>query len=261
MDLYFRGRAWLHRGVTPETIAQARPFLTRAQALDPENVYAIVSDAAACALAAALGPSSPDTAALLAAAEAAAAKAVAVAPDYAEARYAIGLVLTFTKRSAQGVAAFDRALALNRNLVQAHAMLGFGKICLGRCEETEAHIHDAFRLSPLDPDAFMWMMFAGLAALHLGHDEAAARWLNRSIDTYSRFPAVYFLLAAALGNLGQLDEARTAVQTGLKLNPTFSVRRFRERAYSDSAVYLEQRERIIDGLRKTGVPEGEAKSN
>jgi hypothetical protein len=72
---------------------------------------------------------------------------------------------------------------------------------------------------------------------------------------------VYFLLAAALGNLGQLDEARTAVQTGLKLNPTFSVRRFRERAYSDSAVYLEQRERIIDGLRKTGVPEGEAKSN
>jgi tetratricopeptide (TPR) repeat protein len=143
--------------VTPETIAQARPFLTRAQALDPENVYAIVSDAAACALAAALGPSSPDTAALLAAAEAAAAKAVAVAPDYAEARYAIGLVLTFTKRSAQGVAAFDRALALNRNLVQAHAMLGFGKICLGRCEETEAHIHDAFRLSPLDPDAFMWI--------------------------------------------------------------------------------------------------------
>jgi tetratricopeptide (TPR) repeat protein len=257
MDLFFRGRAWLYRGVTPETIAEARPFFARARALDPENVYAIVGEAAACAFAAALGPADRDIATLLAAAEIGAAKAVAVAPDYAEAHYAKGLALTFTKRSAQGVAAFERALGLNRNLVQAHAMLGFGKICLGRCEETEAHIHNAFRLSPLDPDTFMWMTFVGLAALHLGRNETAALWLNRSIDAYSGFPAAYFLLAAALGNLGQVGEARRAVQAGLRLNPTFSARRFRERAYSDNAVYLEQRERIIDGLRRAGAPEGE----
>jgi TolB-like protein len=254
MDLFFRGRAWLHRGVTPETIAQARPFFARAQALDPENVYAMAGEAAGCALAAAMGPSRRDIAALLAAAEAAAAKAVGFAPDYAEARYAMGLVLTFTKRSAQGVAAFDRALALNRNLVQAHAMLGFGKICLGRSEETEAHIHDAFRLSPLDPDAFTWLMFAGLAALHLGRNEDAAGWLKQSIDAYPGFPAVHFLLSAALGNLGQRDDARMAVQAGLRLNPTFSVREFRGREYSDNAVYLEQRERIIEGLGRAGAP-------
>jgi hypothetical protein len=67
-------------------MAQARPFFSRAQPLDRENVYVIVGEAAACALAAALGPSGRDIAALLAEAEALATKAVAVAPDYLEQR-------------------------------------------------------------------------------------------------------------------------------------------------------------------------------
>jgi hypothetical protein len=40
------------------------------------------------------------------------------------------------------------------------------------------------------------------------------------------------------------------------LDPAFSVGQFRDAARSDNAVYLEQRERIIDGLRKAGAPEG-----
>ena len=106
MACIFEVEAWFHRGVTLETIAQARPFLTRARALDPRMSTLIVSDAAACALELRFGPSLLILLRCLLP-QKLRRRAVAVAPDYAEGlRYAIGLVLTFTKRSAQGVAAF-----------------------------------------------------------------------------------------------------------------------------------------------------------
>lgn len=183
-------------------------------------------------------------------------KALTVAPDYATAHYAMGLVLTYTNRAAEGVAACARALALNCNLVVAHATLGAAKVFLGRSEETEAHIHDALRLSPRDPSAFHWIIVAGGAAIHLGRDEAAIVWLRRSIEAYANYPLAHVLLAAALGNLGRLDEARRSVETVKALDPTLSIKRLRDHDYSDNAAYLATRERIIEGLRKAGAPGG-----
>ena len=37
---------------------------------------------------------------------------------------------------------------LDRNLADAHAYIGLGKIFTGRAEEAEAHIGEALRLSP-----------------------------------------------------------------------------------------------------------------
>ena len=62
----------------------------------------------------------------------------------------LGLLYMFTRRAAQGIAECEHALALDRNLADAHAFIGFGKIFIGRAEETEAHIVEALRLSPRD---------------------------------------------------------------------------------------------------------------
>jgi hypothetical protein len=64
-----------------------------------------------------------------------------------------------------------------------------------------------------------------------------------------------FFLAAALGNLGKLEEARAETQAGLALNPNFSVHGFRVGAESNNPIFLTQRERLLEGLRKAGVPE------
>jgi hypothetical protein len=66
----------------------------------------------------------------------------------------------------------------------------------------------------------------------------------------------HFCLAAALAHLGRLDEARTAVQAGLALNPTFTISRFRAGAPGDNPIFLAQRERIYEGMYKAEVPEG-----
>ena len=42
IDLYFQGMAWVHKGVTPENVTQARSFFDRALAADPGNVDALI---------------------------------------------------------------------------------------------------------------------------------------------------------------------------------------------------------------------------
>jgi hypothetical protein len=67
---------------------------------------------------------------------------------------------------------------------------------------------------------------------------------------------VHFHLAASLARLGELKESRAAAQAGLTLNPVFTVRRFRAHTPSDNPAYLAGRERMYEGLRLAGVPEG-----
>jgi len=169
----------------------------------------------------------------------------------------LGCVEIFTKRAAGGIAECEHALALDRNLAGAHHFIGLGKIFIGHAEETEAHILEALRLSPRDTTAFSWMSNAGLAKLHLGSYEQAVAWCRRAIEANRNYPPAYFNLAAALAQLGRLDEARSAVKGGLALNPTFTISRARaawtER--SDDPMYLAQLEPIFEGLRKAGVPE------
>jgi hypothetical protein len=61
----------------------------------------------------------------------------------------------------------------------------------------------------------------------------------------------------ALGRLGRLDEAHSAVSAGLALNPAFAISRARAAwaAMSDDPTYLSQLEPILEGLRKAGLPE------
>jgi tetratricopeptide (TPR) repeat protein len=193
----------------------------------------------------------------LADAEAKLTKALASVPDHPRAHMYLGLVEIFTKRGTDGIAKCEHALALDRNLAQAHNIIGLGKVCIGRAEETEAHVAEALRLSPRDTMAYLWMNVAGVAKLHLGSYEQAVAWLRRSVDANRNYPLSVFHLAAALAQLDRLDEARSAVKASLAVNPAFSISRVRasRTARTDDPTCLAQLERIFEGLRKAGVPE------
>ena len=137
------------------------------------------------------------------------------------------------------------------------ATIGLGKIYIGRAKETEAHIAEALRLSPRDTMAYIWMTVVGMAKNSLGGWEQAAAWLRRAIEANRNYPLAFFHLAAALAQLGRLDEAHSAVTAGLALNPAFAISRARANwtARSDDLPHLAQLEPIFDGLRKAGLPE------
>jgi tetratricopeptide (TPR) repeat protein len=255
MDLYFQGEAWVNKGVTFESMTNARGFFERALALDPANADALAG-MAEVEVNFAISLSTNDRAGRFAAAEAAAAKALSLAPDHALAHLCMGMVLGFTNRAAQGIAEYERALALDRNLAGAHALIGQNKLFIGRAEESEAHVLEALRLSPRDPWAYVWLLTAGFAACLLGRNEEAASWFRRSIEANRNFALCHFIYATALANMGRMDQARSEVAAGLALDPDFTITNFQSAVWSDNPVYLEQRARVIDDMRRAGVPEG-----
>ena len=255
MDLYFQGMEWFNRGINRENMDRARGFFERAMALDPGNVDALLGvgradfEVGAAFL-------SDDRPARLAAAEATMGKVLSLRPNDALAHAILGLTQSQTKRAAQAVAEFERALALDPNLAAAHAYIGDAKIFIGRAGETEAHVNEALRLSPRDGLASLWLLFAGGAQVTLGADEEAVAWLRRSIELNRNCPLVHFFLAAALANLGKLDEAQAETRAGLTLDSTFTIQRFRADQESDNPIFLAGKERTFEGMRKAGVPEG-----
>jgi TolB-like protein/class 3 adenylate cyclase/Flp pilus assembly protein TadD len=255
MDLYFQGIAWRNKGQTPEHLAQAKRFFERALALDPRNVEALVGLAQVDAVSAGANVTD-DRTARFAAAEMTLIKALSLAPEHPQAHVLLGFIQISTRRAVQGIAECERALALDRNLADAHGWIGLAKVFMGRAVETEAHIQEALRLSPRDTGVFRWMQFMGLAKVQLNADADAVVWLRRAIEANRNYPLGHFQLAAVLARLGQLDEARTAAQAGLTLDPNFTIRRLRSHVASDNPIFLAGRERACEGMRMAGVPEG-----
>jgi TolB-like protein/class 3 adenylate cyclase len=257
MGLVFQGSSWINKGQTPDFMAQARSFFEKAVALDPENVEAMVGLARVDGTLGA-GVMTDDYSVRFAAAETTLTKVLSLAPNHAQAHASLALVQIFTKRAAQGIAECEQALTLDRNLARAHALIGLAKYLLGRGAETEPHINEALRLSPRDTLAPRWMVWVGLAKAQLGADAEAVIWMRRGLDANRNYSVTHFDLAAVLARLGKLDEARAAVNAGLALDPRFTIRRYRDVTYSnsDNPTYRAGRERLIEGMRMAGVPEG-----
>jgi TolB-like protein/Tfp pilus assembly protein PilF len=257
-DLYFQGMAWFNRGFSAGNLVQAQSFFVRALKADRDNVDALAWNAfvdVQLVVTVTLAATERDK--RFASAEAAATRALLLAPDHVWARVTLSFVLGFTNRIEQAIAECERALALDPNLAMAHSVIGLHKLHLDRGEETEAHVLEAIRLSPRDPLVFGWLGTNGFAKDSLGRCDEAVTWLRRAIQANGSYDTAYFNLAAALSHLGRVEEARDAARRGLDLNPHFTVSGFlTANTFSDSPAHRAWRERQAVGLRKAGVPEG-----
>ena len=256
MDLYLQGMAWYNKGRNPADIDRARGFFERALALDPDNLDAALGKAAADFLAA-VSYSVDDKIERLHSIEAQLNRVLSQSPNNAGAHFLMGRILNqTTNRQAQAIEEFNRALTLNPNLASAHALIGLAKLYEGHPEETEGHVLEALRASPRDTDAYFWVGWMAEAKLYLGAYEDALNLCHRSIELNRNYPNARFTYCAAiLVELGRLDEAKSEVKAALAINPYFTLRRYRADAQSDNPVFLKGRERIIEDMRKAGVPE------
>ncbi len=255
MDLYFQGRAVYNRGFTPAALANARAFYVRALELDPGNVEAQVGvatvDVTAC-----VSYLMDDPHPALADAEARLTKALAAAPNHALAHLVMGVALRATDRTERSIEEMERALAIDPNMATARALIGSALIWMGKAEEAEPHVLEALRMSPRDPMIFEFFLVAGIAKAYLGEFADAAAWLRKSTGANRNRPIAFFLLGASLAHLGRLDEARREVDAGLAVDPKFTLRRYCAGLHGTNAVFLAQRERVIEGMRRAGVPDG-----
>jgi adenylate cyclase len=163
----------------------------------------------------------------------------------------IGILHLRARQHSDAVMWSERAVALNPGEAESHAWLANVLSYVGRSAEALDQLAHAIRLDPLYPP--LWDFYLGRALLHLGrYDEAADRLATceRRGLTVGRHWRRY--LAAALAHLGRLDEAQAALTEAAALQGYGSIR---EIYRSDSYVESVELDRLVEGLRKAGVPE------
>jgi adenylate cyclase len=95
---------------------------------------------------------------------------------------------------------------------------------------------------------------------HLAHWDQAIEWCEKSVAGIPQVWLPYLDLAAANAWTGHMKEEKEAAAQLQKLYPGFTLQTFPRMHMSDDPTYNAEEERIIEGLRKAGVPEGEQKT-
>jgi len=90
------------------------------------------------------------------------------------------------------------------------------------------------------------------ALYQLGRYPEAAALLKRRILRNPDTDTSRVWLAAAYGQMGQFEDARVAWREALRVNPAFSLEHRRKALPYKNTVDFE---RVVEGLRKAGLPE------
>jgi len=150
-----------------------------------------------------------------------------------------------------GLDAIDQAIALNPNLALAFSHRALVLNRLGRHDEAIVAAEQAIRLSPQDPTAYVSYQAMAIADLSTGRYEEALSWTERAVRDNAGAPALRLKLSLC-GHLGRLDEARRLLR---EIEPGPTIARVRDgwsRGRAGPAQFLG---RLIEGMRKAGVPE------
>jgi len=179
-------------------------------------------------------------------------RAVASDPRDAWAHAISGYIHTLRRQSEAAIRSLNRALELNPNLAFAEGILGLAYTHKGDSDNSLRHVANADRLSPRDPARIVWRMAYSWCAFITGDYERAVQYSRQNIEENPSYPTPWRHLAASLGQLGRLDEARAAVAELLRLVPGTTVDHTVRRAPISHPGHLE---RFAEGLRKAGLPE------
>lgn len=161
-------------------------------------------------------------------------------------RWILGHILAYDRHFEAADTEFRRALELNPNDADAWAMNADQSIFKGLPDQAIAQMERAFRLNPCPPSWYYWEL--GLAQ-YIGRRYRDAATTLRHDLTYGTVSRR--VLAAALAQLGELDQARHEAMLFLATNAKFTIDGWIEtQPFRDGETCL----LIADGFRKAGLP-------
>jgi adenylate cyclase len=215
---YLRGRQYFHN-CTKWFLGLAREMFVRAVELDPEfaRAYAGMS-MAATRLAGWFGEVIPSDAIL-----AAAAKAIELAPDLAEAHAAQGEALSGLGHIEESERAFERALQLDPNHFESNLFYARHWARFGEFERALPYFTRAAEVQPDDCQA-PFLLDQSLRALGRREEGRpyAQMGLKRAEEALRRFPESSRpaqLGSTTLAAMGEFDEARRWMDRALAIDP------------------------------------------
>ena len=176
-------------------------------------------------------------------------QAVALDGADAEARSLLANTLWCRGDYEGALAEAERAMAMTPNLAFAHHMFGTALIFSGRPKEGLPALERSIRLDPYHPRSEVRLNQMALG-LYFSRDYAGAvEVAKRAIRSYPNFPNYYRWLAAALGQMGRIDEAKEALQKAMDIVPASFQSSVHERV---PWMRPEDHAHMLEGLRKAG---------
>jgi adenylate cyclase len=247
-DCYLRGRE-LFRRAAREANRDAQLLLRRAIELDPCFAPASAYLAASLAFDYANGWSASPRQ-TLEEAEKTARQAVQLDDRNPHALWALSMVCLWARRYDEAVNEAEKVTVFNPSFAQGHNNLGIILHYVGRSDEAPKCFERAMALDPYFPD--IWLHFRAQAAYQLGRYTEAVGLLKRRILRNPDTDMSRALLAASYGQIGLIEDAREAWRELLRVNPDYSIEHRRKvLPYKNP----EDFERVVEGLRKAGLPE------
>jgi len=165
------------------------------------------------------------------------------------AHLALGYVAFVRRRTSAAATEFQRALALNPNFAAAHGYLGWALAFDGQSEQAIAHLKEAIRMSPHDPQNAIFN--TGLAVAHYlaGRFAEAVEYSRETLQQRSAFTAGHRIHCASLAQNGQIDEAREALARLKAVHPDLSIAWIESNVPYTAATMA----KFVEGMRKAGL--------
>ena len=251
-ELYLKGRSTFFR-FTPETNDECKKILEKAIEIDPHFAAAYANLAVAFQTGWALmWPGNEDG---LSRALEVTEKAVALDKTLGMAHARLGWAQIWLRRYDEAIGSFERAVELSPNDSESFAYFAESLNYCGDPERAIEITEKAVRLDPVLPPNIVF---------HWGHSFYLLRRYDEAIDKIRNcithapeFSFARMILAVVYSELGRMEEAATEIRVVRDLLPGYTVGLARERI----PYRLEEpRGRLLDGLRKAGLPEGDSES-
>jgi len=209
-DLIRRG-TWHFHQVTRENHLNARELFRRACKLDPELPEAHLWLGRVSAGVVPYGWSDDPVADLQEGLEAAV-KAVRLDERNPYAHYSLAIVSVYSERPEQAIAAARKAIEISPSFALGHCVLGMALLFSGSAAEATAPLEYGLRLSPYDPQNFVWFNILSLAHLFSGRGEAAIEAAARALQVRPDWWTSLEVLVCCYAGLDKWDDARRCAQ-------------------------------------------------
>jgi Flp pilus assembly protein TadD len=260
IDLVMRGNAVATDLNRKERAEEAVALFTRTLQLDPDNADAMIGIASTRIFQVVNQFKTEGRQALLDEAEALITRAMGLAEDHIGVVKARAVLLRARGRFADAILSDMSAIELNPGEPTAYRELGLNNLYLGRDQEAVDWFRRADSVAPRDRGRWTWLQGLGRALMHLGQDTEAVEALRLAVHSNPHLSRDRAFLAAAEALAGNLDRAKLHLAQYAEVDPGMTVRRFATERSSVppeavSPDYLRGLERILEGLRRAGMPE------
>jgi adenylate cyclase len=165
------------------------------------------------------------------------------------AHLALGYVAFMLRHTAESAAEFQRALELNPNFAAAHGYLGWAFAFDGQCEKAIAHLEEAIRMSPHDPQNSIFNVGIAIAHYFGGHYSEAIASCRKAFQQRSGLARGSRIYIASLAQAGHINDARAALERVKESHPDLSIAWIEQNVPYTS----EPMAKFVEGMRKAGL--------